>query len=37
MLAGQPYAGTMRFVNVWRNEGAGWRIVHRNSEILPPR
>lgn len=37
MLAGQAYAGTMRFVNVWRNEGAGWRIVHRNSEILPPR
>lgn len=37
MLGGQPYAGTMRFVNVWRNEGAGWRIVHRNSEILPPR
>jgi ketosteroid isomerase-like protein len=37
MLAGRPYAGTMRFVNVWRNEGAGWRIVHRNSEILPPQ
>jgi ketosteroid isomerase-like protein len=35
MLGGQPYAGTIRWVNVWRNQNGGWRIVHRNSEILP--
>lgn len=34
-LAGQPYAGTIRFVNVWRKAGDEWRIVHRNSQILP--
>jgi ketosteroid isomerase-like protein len=35
VLAGTPYAGTMRFVNVWRNDGGTWRLVHRNSELLP--
>jgi ketosteroid isomerase-like protein len=37
MLGGQAYAGTMRWVNIWRNQNGGWQIVHRNSEILPPR
>ncbi len=36
MLAGQAYAGTIRWVNVWRQGPDGWRIVHRNSEILAP-
>lgn len=35
LLGGQRYAGTMRFVNVWRRDADGWRMVHRNSEILP--
>lgn len=36
MLSGQRYAGTIRWVNIWRQDGAGWRIVHRNSQILAP-
>jgi ketosteroid isomerase-like protein len=35
MLAGQAYGGSIRFVNVWRQTDRGWRIVHRNSELLP--
>jgi ketosteroid isomerase-like protein len=37
VLSGQNYAGTIRFVNVWRNMNGTWQIVHRNSEILPTR
>lgn len=34
MLAGQPYAGTMRYVDVWHQDNGAWKLVHRNSEIL---
>jgi ketosteroid isomerase-like protein len=31
----QPYAGTLRFVNVWhRNSQGRWQLTHRNSELL---
>jgi ketosteroid isomerase-like protein len=34
-LQGQPYAGTLRFVNVWHRDADGrWRLTHRNSELL---
>lgn len=36
MLSGQRYAGTIRWVNIWRQDATGWRIVHRNSELLAP-
>lgn len=32
---GEPANGTIRFVNVWRRDGATWRLAHRNSEFLP--
>lgn len=34
-VGGQPANGIIRFVNVWRREGATWRLAHRNSEFLP--
>lgn len=35
MLGGQPYEGLIRWVNVWQDTDDGFRLVHRNSEILP--
>jgi hypothetical protein len=29
-------SGVLRFVNVWRQDSGQWRLVHRNSEFLPP-
>jgi len=34
-VGGQPAVGVIRFGNVWRREGGGWRLVHRNAEFLP--
>jgi ketosteroid isomerase-like protein len=32
---GNPYAGRLRFVNVWhKDEDDRWRLTHRNSELL---
>jgi ketosteroid isomerase-like protein len=36
VLAGQPYAGTMRYVDVWHKSNGAWQLTHRNSEILAP-
>jgi len=34
-LKGQPYAGNLRFVNVWHRGSDGrWLLTHRNSELL---
>lgn len=34
-LKGQPYAGNLRFVNVWHKAPDGrWLLTHRNSELL---
>ena len=34
-LKSQPYAGTLRFVNVWHRGADGrWQLTHRNSELL---
>lgn len=34
-LNGQPYAGNLRFVNVWHRAPDGrWQLTHRNSELL---
>ncbi len=34
-LKGQPYAGTLRFVNVWHKRPDGrWVLTHRNSQLL---
>ncbi len=34
-LKGQPYAGTLRFVNVWHQGSDGrWQLTHRNSELI---
>lgn len=34
-LGGTPYAGRLRFANLWRREAGAWLLVHRNSELLP--
>ncbi len=34
-VGGAPANGVIRFVNVWRRDGATWRLAHRNSEFLP--
>jgi ketosteroid isomerase-like protein len=34
-LKGQPYAGNLRFVDVWHKGADGrWLLTHRNSELL---
>lgn len=34
-LGGTRYAGRLRFVDLWRRDGDAWRLVHRNSQLLP--
>jgi ketosteroid isomerase-like protein len=34
-LGGTRYAGRLRFVDLWRRDGGAWRLVHRNSQLLP--
>jgi ketosteroid isomerase-like protein len=34
MLDGKPYAGNIRFVDVWRMRNGAWKLAHRNSQIL---
>lgn len=29
------FSTNLRFVNVWHNKDGSWRLVHRNSELLP--
>ena len=35
MIGPDPYATDLRFVNVWHRVDDGWRLLHRNSELLP--
>ena len=33
-IAGDPFGGTLRFVNVWHRESGNWYLHHRNSEFV---
>ena len=33
-IGGEPFGGTLRFVNVWHREDGVWRLQHRNSEFV---
>lgn len=34
LIGGDPFAGTLRFVNVWHREAGKWYLHHRNSEFI---